>query len=79
MKVSLSKLVKYARPAHNNFFELLSTHCADLNGAEQLTVIMMIVSAIRETAIETYGLETIEEIESKLKKTQEGENNENQG
>lgn len=77
MKVSVSKVATYAKPMHNQFFELLSTHCADLNALEQLTAILMIVSVIRETAIDVYGKEFIEEIESKLKNLQEEEGEEN--
>lgn len=67
MKVSISKVATYAQPMHNKFFELLSSYCADLNGAEQLTTLIMIITIIRETAIQEFGEEIIKEIEEKLK------------
>ena len=75
MKVSISKVATYAQPMHNKFFELLSSYCADLNGTEQLTTLIMIITIIRDTAIEEYGEKIIKEIEDALKKMKlEGEN-----
>lgn len=67
MKVSVSKVATYAQPLHNRFFELLDSYCADLNGAEQLTTVLMITTIIRETAVNSYGEEVVREIEEKLK------------
>lgn len=74
MRVSISKIATYAQPMHNKFFEILTSHCADLNGAEQLTTLLMILTVVRETAIKEYGEEVVKEIEEKLKEIKsEGE------
>ena len=67
VRVSMTKLADYAEKAHINFFETLAIQCADLNSTEQLTVVLMILQAVRELLKDEVGEELVSEVESALK------------